>query len=72
MPIMKYRVGQESLNCPKSAEAMAKDSDQPLMYLVGQMEYSDKSKANDAYVAALEGYLTKVAKVCYKVGDKCI
>ena len=72
MPTMTYRVGQESLSCPKSAETMAKDNDQPLTYLVGQKEFSDKGKANDAYAVALEEYLTKVAKVCYRVGDKCV
>jgi hypothetical protein len=71
-PLMQYKVGDKTTNCPQQAAEWSKDQDAPVRYVLNDTEYSDKLEALKAYQAALEQHLNKMTTVLYAVGDKCV
>jgi len=72
MPLMKYKLGDQTLVCPQKAAEQAKAADVTLRYVVGETEYADKLEALKAYETVLTTYLDRMTTVQYAVGDKCV
>lgn len=72
MPLMSYKVGDQSTNCPKEAEKLIAGQDVKVQYVVGETEYNDKMEALKAYETALNEYLESITAVRYAVGEKCV
>ena len=71
VPAMVYKVGDDVLSCPSTAEELARKNGGVVRYVVGGVEYTDRAKALDAYAAALENYVKGVATVQFSVGGRC-
>jgi hypothetical protein len=54
LPMMRYRVGDDTLDCPMEAEKMAIKADKPIQYVVGETVYGTKPEATVALAASLE------------------
>jgi hypothetical protein len=72
MPRFAYKVGDERTCCEKTAGALAEKNGGHMIYCVGDKEYSERSKADEAFADLLESYLTQITTVRYMVGDKCV
>lgn len=72
MPLMKYKLGDQTLVCPRKAAEQAKASGATLRYVVGETEYADKLEALKAYETVLTTYLEQMTTVQFAVGDKCV
>ena len=72
MPLMIYKVGEMSTNCPKEAHQLATESEATVRYVVGTNEFEEKTEALKAYAAALDEYLGTLTTVRYAVGDTSV
>jgi hypothetical protein len=72
MPVMQYKVGDETVSCPKAAEKLAQEKGAQIIYLVSGKEYSSKSEALKTYADVVEEHLKLVTTVRYMAGDKCV
>lgn len=72
MPLMKYKVGDETTCCPKAAADLAKNNDASIRYVVNDAEYADKGEAQERYAKVLDEYLGTLTAVRYAVGEKCV
>ncbi len=70
MPLMTYKIGDETTRCPQTASKMAKGDDSKIRFVVGEKEYDNRSDAMKAYEAVLEDYLSTMTQVKYCVGDQ--
>jgi len=64
LPKMTYKVGKESTCCDKSAAAIAKKSEKPIHFVVGEKTFEKKDKAYVALVESTEAYVTKFTTAC--------
>ena len=64
LPKMTYKVGKESTCCDKSAAAMAKKSEKPIHFVVGDKTFEKKDKAYVALVESTEAFVTKFTTAC--------
>jgi hypothetical protein len=71
LPAMKYRVGDKTLGCPKSAAAMAEKEHTKVEYVVGDETIDCEVEATAKLTKLLEEELTNMASVQYVVGDHC-
>lgn len=69
MPVITYKVGDETTTCACSAKAMAEKAHKDIVFVVAGKDYSDKPAAMAAYGDALDGYLKDLTTVKYAVGD---
>jgi hypothetical protein len=72
MPVMQYKVGDQTTCCPKAAAEMAKANDAAMRYAVNETEYADKAAALEAYASTLDEYLGTMTTVRFAVGEKCV
>jgi hypothetical protein len=70
LPQMTYRVGDNTTDCPMTAEKLAADHHTQVHYVVGKKAFADKSEANKAYADALDNYFDDMLTVRYAVGNK--
>ena len=72
IPRMVYLVGDQTLTCPRTAAAAAKESGTTLKYVVAGQTYDDKEAALAAHAEQLENFLNNdVLAVQYTVGKDC-
>ena len=71
MPHMEYRVGGETMHCPKSARAVAEKTGGPMDYVVGDQTFTDQEKAVDWLTALLEMEVNSLQAVQYSAGGDC-
>jgi len=72
MPVMHYKVGDQTTCCPKTAGDLAAAQDAPIRYVVNDAEYADKTEALGTYAKVLDDYLGTLTTVRYAVGEKCV
>ncbi|MGD8453891.1 MAG: hypothetical protein PVJ57_18910 [Phycisphaerae bacterium] len=72
MPLITYRVGDKTTQCPKQAREMAGDDESKITYLVADKTYTDKAEADQAYEKVLEDHLATLTSVRYAVGKECV
>lgn len=72
MPAMYYMVGDEKTCCDQTAAKMAEKASKPVIYLVGEKKFENRTEAMTAYAAVLDSYLQDNLQVKYAVGDKCV
>jgi len=74
LPKMSYRVGTESTCCAHSAESLAKESSEPITYVVAEETYEDKTEAYTALVEETEAYVNAyiTPKKCSKSGKTTV
>jgi hypothetical protein len=70
-PSMKYRIGDETIGCSKSAESVAKQNHQPIHYLVGDSAFENKAEAKAKLASLLEKEIENLKTVQFVVGGKC-
>ena len=71
MPHMEYRVGDETMYCPKSARTAAEKTGGPMQYVVGDRTFTDKGEAIDWLTALLEMEVNYLQTVQYAAGGDC-
>lgn len=71
-PRMKFRIGCETLSCPGNAEVLAKARGEPVRFVVGDREYTDRNEAMSAWAAALDRYCEELTTVRYAIGDQTV
>jgi hypothetical protein len=59
LPVMTYKVGDESVCCSESAAALAKKHDKPVHYVVGKKTFESKGEAYTALVESTEEFVNK-------------
>lgn len=64
LPKMTFKVGDKATCCPKSAAALAKASDSPIVYVVGKNEFKQKEKAYTSLVESTEKFVKTFATPC--------
>jgi hypothetical protein len=57
LPQISYAVGEKKMCCPKAAEALAKESNGHIHYVVADKEYHKESKAKMALVEVTEKFV---------------
>ncbi len=57
MPKMTYKVGEESTCCSASAEKLAEETDNPVLFVVEEKEYTDKMEAMTSLADASEKFV---------------
>jgi len=72
MPLMSYKVGDETTSCPKQATDLATKGNATVSYVVDTKSYGDKSKAMQAYTKSLHNHLDEMMAVKYAVGSDCV
>ncbi len=72
MPAIKYRVGTETTDCPKTAGELAKGDKGAIKFVVADKEYADEVEAKKAYATALDEYLKDITTMKYAVGKECV
>jgi len=72
LPTMKFRVGNEVVDCCKSAEALSMKADAPIKYLVGEKAFDSKAEATSAMTAVLEERLADMRSVHMSVSGKLV
>jgi hypothetical protein len=74
LPKMTYLVGTESTCCSKSAEKLAKESDEPIRFVVAEESYDDEGKAMEALAEVTEQFVNDFAsaKTCKASGTTTI
>lgn len=72
MPLMQYKVGEQTTQCPKQAAELAANDESKIRYVVGTEEYTDKVAALNAYAKVLDGYLATMTSVRFAVGGECV
>ncbi len=72
MPLLTYKVGETSTNCPKEADKLAADGETAVRYVFGTSEFAEKSEALKAYAGALDEYLGTLTTVRYAVGETIV
>lgn len=72
IPAINYRVGDETVCCPKQAGEMAKAKNTKIQFVVAEKTYADEVEAKKAYAKVLDGYMTEMVSVKYAVGDECV
>jgi len=63
MPAMKYRVADETVACPKTAEEMAIKKNTTITYVVGEKTYAKKGEAVVALASLLETEVANLVSV---------
>lgn len=71
LPSIKYRVGDETTCCHKSATAMAEKAGTPMKYVVGEDVFDSEGEAKGRLVSLLESEIEKMSSVQYAVGESC-
>ena len=71
IPHMEYRVGDETMQCPKSARTVAEKTGGPMYYVVGDRTFTDKGEAVDWLNALLEMEVDHLQTVQYSAGGDC-
>lgn len=71
MPSMKYRVGEETTCCDKSAAQMVEKTGKTLQYVVADKTYQKKDEAVAALTSLLEDHAKTMASVQFSVDGKC-
>lgn len=72
LPSIKYRVGEETMCCPKAAGFMAEKNHQPVKYVVGSEAFDTEALATARLVTLLNEEVESMKTVQYAVGDKCM
>ena len=57
LPKMTFKVGEESTCCSASAEALAKEHDAPILFVVATQDYTDKGEAMAALADETEEFV---------------
>jgi len=70
MPTMKYRVGDQTTCCSKSANAIAKKSGKPVEYVVGDNTFGKKGDAVAKLTSLLENEVESLHTVQHTVNGK--
>ncbi len=71
MPALKYRVGDETTGCSKSAAAMAKKAGKKMQFVVGDDVLDNEGEAMVKLTAMLEKEAASMQVVRYVAGGKC-
>ncbi len=71
MPTMKYRVGDKTMGCSKSAAAMAEKANTSVEYVVGDETMGSETEATVTLTKLLEEQLGNMQTMQYVVGDHC-
>jgi len=71
LPSMKYRVGDDTTCCSKSASEMAEKTGKPLQYVVGDQTYGSEEEAMAALTKSLEKEAESMASMQFAAGGKC-
>ena len=74
LPKMTYKVGDKAICCSESAAALAKEHDKPVMFVVAEKSYKDKTKAYTALVETTEKFVNEFVtpKKCEASGKTSI
>jgi hypothetical protein len=67
---IQYKVGEETVCCPKKAEELAKGDAKAIKFVVANKEYATKGEALTALNTELDNYMSNSMKVSYSVGDE--
>ncbi len=70
LPTMRYRVGEETLDCPAEAEKMAMKADKPVQYVVGEKSFATKPEATVALASMLDETAKELQVVHMTVAGK--
>lgn len=63
LPHMTYKVGDMTTDCCKTATAKAEESNEPIVYLVGDKSFTCKQSAMKALAGEMESHFATLAKV---------
>ncbi len=70
MPLMVYKIGDQTTNCPKQAGDLAnKEPGTQVRYVFNSTEYGSRMSAMQAWAVALDDYLDTMQSVRYTVGE---
>ena len=64
LPAMSYQVGTEKTCCSASAEALAKENNETVMFVVSDKTYEDKTEAMTALVEETEAMVNEFITPC--------
>ncbi|MCO6437375.1 MAG: hypothetical protein J5J06_09840 [Phycisphaerae bacterium] len=72
LPSMQYRVGDQTMSCPKSAAKMAQDSGKSMQYVVADKTFDNRHDALVELASMLEAEAESMQSMQYAVGDEAV
>lgn len=72
LPSMQYKVGEETMGCPKAAAKLAEANGGKIVYVVGDESYTDEGEAMAQLAKVLEEKIDSMTVMQFAVGDDCV